>query len=780
MSANNGEVIYPYHEWKIEENEFNPETNYRDETIFTLGNGYLGMRGNFEENYDWPANNSLRGVYINGFFEEEPIHYGEKAYGYPEHTQVMLNVTDSKIVKLYLGAEEFNMREGNLIDYQRTLDMKKGMLTREVTWESPAGKRVKVEIERLISFTNQHLAAINYQVTPLNFSGEITLVSALEGAVINQEQEGDPRVGSPLQGQTLQLLEKKQEAGFSALLQQTTNTELALVCGMKNKLQTENKFKLAADQSEQRVQTKYLIEAERNHELCLTKYITYYTSLDCSQDELLSRAEENLTEAQQQGFDYYLAQQEEYLNQFWQQADIKIKGDRALQQGVRFNAFHLLQSVGKDGQTNIAAKGLTGEGYEGHYFWDTETYILPFFLYNKPEISRKLLKYRYNTLDQARSRARTMAHEKGALYPWRTIGGEECSAYYPASTAQYHINADIIYALREYLEATEDMDFFLNYGAEMLFETARLWVDLGDYIPKKDNQFCINEVTGPDEYTALVNNNCYTNYMAQMHLEYAAEMGEKLRTEYNATYQELAEKIGLQREEIEAWCRAAENMYLPYDEELGIHPQDDSFLEKEVWDFENTPEEDYPLLLNYHPLVIYRYQVCKQADTVLALFLLGDRFSREEKRRDFDYYERITTHDSSLSSCIYSILAAELGYRDKAYEYFMETARMDLDNYHNNTQHGVHTAAMAGAWMCLVNGFGGMRVYDGELSFEPYLPEKWDEYEFKVNFQGRKLQVTVQPDAVTYKLLSGAELSFEHYQSTISLAPGEQITKALT
>ena len=418
---------------------------------------------------------------------------------------------------------------------------------------------------------------------------------------------------------------------------------------------------------------------------------------------------------------------------------------------------------------------MTGEGYEGHYFWDTEIYSLPFFLYLKPEISRKLLEFRYNTLDKARERARTMGHQKGALYPWRTIAGEESSAYFPAGTAQYHINADIAYALKQYVEVTADDEFLVDYGAEILFETARLWSDLGDYIAAKDNQFCINEVTGPDEYTALVNNNYYTNAMAQVNLEYAYQVAHKLKEEAAAEYQALKEKISLSEDEVQAWKEAADKMYLPYDEEREIHKQDDSFLEKEVWDFANTPAKDYPLLLNYHPLVIYRYQVSKQADLVLALFLLGDQFSLEEKKRDFDYYETVTTHDSSLSSCIHSIVAAEIGYYEQAYEYFMETARMDLDNYHNNSQHGVHTAAMAGTWMSVVNGFAGMRVYDGELSFAPYLPEEWDSYKFRITFQGRRIKVEVKEDEVTYSLVSGSEIEFKHHDGIVTLGSDKKV-----
>jgi alpha,alpha-trehalose phosphorylase len=425
--------------------------------------------------------------------------------------------------------------------------------------------------------------------------------------------------------------------------------------------------------------------------------------------------------------------------------------------------------VGRDGKSNISAKGLTGEGYEGHYFWDTEMYIIPAFLYSNPSISRKLLEYRYSTLDKARARAREMSHRKGALFPWRTINGEECSGYFPAGTAQYHINADIAHAIKKYMDVTLDNEFMLQCGAEILFETARLWADLGFFNLSKDGKFCINCVTGPDEYTAIVNNNFYTNVMAGENLEYAYNIAVWMEREHNQNYKRLVSEIGLVPEEIAKWKMAADNMYVPYSGKHGMHLQDDTFLEKKVWDFENVPKENYPLLLHYHPLVIYRHQVCKQADVVLALFLLGHKFSLDQKRRDYDYYEKVTTHDSSLSACIFSIVANDIGYHEKAYDYFIKTARMDLDDYQGNTHHGVHTANMAGSWMCMVNGFAGMRVYDDVISFQPYIHPNWEEYSFKITYRGRIIKLTISNKGTTYELLQGNELEIIHKNITFIL-----------
>ncbi len=771
-------TVYPYDEWKIIEETFDVETNLRDETIFATGNGYIGMRGNFEEGYNGPKGTSVNGIYLNGFYETVPIKYGEEAYGYAKYHQIMLNVTDSKIIKLFIENEPFDLFSGRILNYKRILDMKNGVLTRDIKWESPSGKQLKLHIQRVICLNHKHLAAISYEVTPLNFDGEITLISALNGKVQNQVATGDPRSGSALSGQVLLTEGKVQDGSFAALLQKTKNTQFTLVCAMENKLDIENEYGVETQAQEQMVAVKYIISAKQGGKIHLSKYISYYTSKDYPEEELLELARQTVTEGKQRGFEKLLAEQRQFLKEYWYRSDVEIKGDISLQQGIRFNLFHLLQSVGRDGRTSIGAKGVTGEGYDGHYFWDTEIYILPFFLYTHPEIGKKLLEYRYFILDKSRERAREMS-QKGALYAWRTINGEEASAYYPAGTAQYHINAAIIYALKKYINATDDTAFFLRAGAEMLFETARLWVDLGDYIPKKGNCFCINNVTGPDEYTAIVNNNAYTNLMAKDHLEYAYRMACMMKEKYPDEYRALAEKIGLTNAEIEEWKKAADQMYVPYDEELGIYLQDDSFLEKAVWDFENTPEENYPLLLHYHPLVIYRYQVLKQPDLVLALFLQGNRFTMAEKKRNYDYYEPITTHDSSLSPCIHSIMAAEIGYREKAYNYFMQTARLDLDDYNSNVKDGIHAAAMAGTWMSIVNGFAGMREYDGCLIFNPVVPQKWNGYRFKITFKGRMIDVNISKKASAYTLLEGEPITIQHRQDTLLLEQGRETIMSL-
>ena len=479
-----------------------------------------------------------------------------------------------------------------------------------------------------------------------------------------------------------------------------------------------------------------------------------------------------------QGFQQLLASQEQYMDDFWRRSDVRIKDIREdltkrstveIQQAIRFNLFHILQASARAEDTGVPAKGLTGQAYEGHYFWDTEIYLLPFLTYTSPRIARNLLAFRYKMLPQARARAKELGH-RGAMFPWRTISGEEASAYYAAGTAQYHINADIMYALRKYVQATGDEAFLQDCGAEMLVETARLWLSLGFYSDAKGGKFCVNSVTGPDEYNTVVNNNAYTNLMARENLRYAAQTVEALRATDPDAYNALVHKTALEPSEVEGWIKAAQSMYVPYDEKLKIIPQDDSFLDREPWDFRNTPRDHYPLLLFYHPLNIYRKQVIKQADVVLAMFLLGDAFSAEEKKRNFEFYDPLTTGDSSLSSCVEAIIAAQVGDIGKAIRHGVAALLMDLADVGGNVKDGCHIASMGGTWMMLSYGLGGMRDDDGMLSFWPRrAPEDNAILRFPVTYRGHTLEVEIGLEKVEYRLRQGAYLVIRHETEEVQL-----------
>lgn len=764
-------MTLPTDPWRIHEHGLDPARSFLHETLFALGNGYIGMRGTHEDMPGQPGG-TLEGTYLNGFHDTEAIHYPENAYGLARTNEFMLNVPNAKKLGLFVDGRRVNTGSGRIVSYERSLDFRMGVLERRVEWELDEGKRLRIDSRRLVCFGRKHLAAIEYRVTALNFDGHVRVEALLDGEVSNIQAGDDPRVGSAISGPSLLPVGVDVFEHGLVLSQRTRNSGFLLASGIACAASGVDGVNVA------RLDAGMAFEAplRAGDALTLHKYIAYVSSRDVAAEQVAAQARAELDAGLAEGFAALATAQAAYLADFWAQADVEIAGDDALQQGVRFNQFHLLQSVGRDGRTNIAAKGVTGEGYEGHYFWDTEIYVFPFFLFSKPEIARALLQYRYGGLPKARERARQMSHERGALYPWRTIAGEECSAYYPAGTAQYHINADVAYSIRLYLLATKDFDFVAQYGAEIVLETARIWTGIGSY--DRENRFCINAVTGPDEYTAVVNNNYYTNAMARMHMAFACEIADRLQAERPADWRRVAGAIGLEEGEIAAWRAACAAMRLPYDAELGIHAQDDSFLSKKPWDFANTPADKYPLLLHYHPLVIYRHQVCKQADVVLALLLLSDEFELADKRRDFDFYEKVTTHDSSLSSCIFSIVAAEVGYADKAYAYFMETARLDLDNTHANTEYGVHTAAMAGTWLGVAYGFAGMRLGSGGLRFAPTIPAKWTRYAFRVHVHGALLEVTVDAGGTRYRLVEGERIALRHHDESIELTQAAPIGQA--
>lgn len=760
--------------WSLEEEIYDELNHQRSESLFALGNGYIGMRGNFEEGFFGEKGTSVTGNYLNGFYDSNPIVYPEGAYGYPSRNQSMLNVTNAQIIELAVENEPFHLHAGKILSHKRKLDMQKGCLERRVEWESPAGHRVEIVIRRMVALNHKHLAAIHYEVKAVNFSGEVSLFSSMDGRVSGGEATDDPRLGAGPAEPSL-LMEEMVFGDVAAVMRQRTrHTRFVLLTGISHAAEAPGSMDYAEGMEDERMTASFKAWLHAGESLSLTKYISYHTSRDYAEEELLPLAEELHRQAAVQGFETLMKEQAGYLAGFWSRGDIEIEGDPALQQGIRFNAFQLLQSAGRDGVTNIGAKGLTGEGYEGHYFWDTELYVLPFFTSTQPDIARALLDFRYTTLNKARERAAVMS-QKGALYPWRTIAGEENSAYYPAGTAQAHINADIAYAIRQYVTATGDMNFLVEKGAEILFETARFWADLGHFNPARGGAFCIDAVTGPDEYTAVVNNNAYTNLMAQSHLQYAYETAKLLKQDHPEAYASLKKRIGLSEEEPKRWLEAAERMYVPYDEKLGIYAQDDTFLSKKKWDFEHTPKDKYPLLLHFHPLVIYRHQVLKQADLVLAMFLLGEKFTLGEKKRNYAYYEPLTTHDSSLSPCIHSIMAAEIGDMVGAYDYFNRTVRMDLDDINGNAKDGLHTAAMAGSWMSIVYGFGGMRYANGRLQFDPKLPARWNGLRFRVLYQGRLLEVRMEQAETYYSIVEGEALTILHQGREVTVEPGEGV-----
>ena len=756
--------IYPVEVWDITEQEFQKENNYRNETTFALSNGYIGTRGTFEEAYPFDIDTGLEGNFVNGFYESEHIRYGEANFGSPLLSQSLLNLPNLKETRVLLDGELFSMKEGSVEEYKRTLHMKEGVLERTLVWTSPKGKKTKIRISRLVSFARKNIMVIRYEVTPLNYSGSIEFVSNLSADVENHTRKTNPIVDYGPFGRRLEkrnLWAKEDRLYYEG---ETIGSHLTMACGSTHTILSQKETVKAdwkADMGELEASLSCTLEGTEGESIVLEKFICYTTQLDMPKEELEVFVAEELNRARQDGYSYLEERQKEYMESFWKIADVRIKGNEALQQGIHFNLFHIIQSAGRDGRTGMGAKGLSGEGYEGHYFWDTEMYVLPVLVYTEPEAARHLLDYRYSTLDQARSRARILGHEKGALYPWRTINGEEASTYYPLGTAQYHINGDISYALSLYLQVTGDVEYLKEKGAEILIETARVWADVGSFAKCKGGKYCICDVTGPDEYNVLVDNNFYTNLMARENLRDAVNAVEYLETHAPECLKALEEKLEFSTEEILLWKEIIEKMYFPYDEERQVYPMDDGFMMRKPWDENKIPPEKRAWLYeNYHPLFIMRHRMSKQADAILGMYLHSNLFTKEEIKRNYDFYQEVTLHHSSLSTCIFGIVACSIGYLEEGYEYFSQSARMDLDDYHNNFYAGIHAANMAGTWQAIVNGFAGVRCQNSKLTFEPSIPKEWEEYAFRLRFRGTLLEIQISAKEAKFTVIEGTAIQF--------------------
>jgi alpha,alpha-trehalose phosphorylase len=748
------EHVYQADEWRIVEARFPNHGFERAETIFALSNGYLGLRGTFDEGR--PV--SSPGAFVNGFHETWPIVYPEDAYGLARTGQTIVGVPDPTVLKLDVDDEPFFLPVARMQWYARILDMRLGTLARELVWSTAAGKHVRVRSCRLVSLEHRHLAAVSYEVTLLDHAAPVVITSQVvnrQGAPAAAVPAAlDPRLPPGLPRRCLQPQVATAEGARLLLGYATARSGMTLGVGIEHTVETRAEHATTSSAGEDLAELVVTADAQPGVPIRVTKFATYQSSSFTPAAELVSRCVRTLDRIAGDGFDALLDSQRVQLARFWNRADVRVAAQEdavRLQQAIRWNLFQVAQATWRAEGAGVPAKGLTGPAYEGHYFWDTEMYVLPMLSYTSPRIARNLLRFRHSMLPKARERARDLS-QRGALFPWRTIDGDEASANYQSGTAQYHINADIAYAIRRYVNVRGDTGFLAEVGAEILVETARLWEDLGFY--DADGAFHIHGVTGPDEYTTVVNDNAYTNLMARLNLGDAASAGPPAPGDHAA----LASEVDLRPEEVEAWERAAAAVHVPYDDARGIHPQDAAFLEREVWDLEGTPRERFPLLLHFHPLVIYRFQVVKQADVVLAMFLLGNEFSREQKERNFDYYDALTTGDSSLSACVQSIVAAEIGRDEQALEYFRHALLMDLGDAAGNTSDGVHIASAAGVWLALVEGFGGVRDFDGRLSLDPRLPRTWTSLSFSLRFCDRQLRVTLAHDEERYVLDEGDPL----------------------
>ncbi|MBO9577614.1 MAG: glycoside hydrolase family 65 protein, partial [Microbacteriaceae bacterium] len=696
---------YPVDPWRLVEARFEPAAAALGETLFAIGNGYLGMRANSSDGRDAHEH----GTFINGLHETWPIRHAEHAYGFAEVGQTIVNAPDAKVIRLYVDDEPFDPGTAEFLEFEHSLDFRTGISRRAVVWRTPGGKRVRVVGTRMVSFVERHLAIITFEVELLDDAAPVTLSSQ----ILNRQDAGDAGAGAPgtvdprkaerLRERVLVPDGRWQEDGFSALGYRVANSGMTVAAMAHHTIETSDPIETEHSIGPDLAKDVFHIQAQPRSVIRLTKLVSYHTGSRAPVRELVDRCRRTIERAMHAGVDAEERRQREWLAAFWERSDVRVEHDDRLQQAIRWNLLQLAQASARADGLGIAAKGVTGSGYSGHYFWDGEIYALPFLVFTDPDAARNALRMRVRMLPAARRRAR-MLNEDGALFPWRSINGEEASAYYAAGTAQYHINADITYTIAKYVRATGDLQFLASGGIDVAVETARLWATLGFWRSSEaGDSFHIHGVTGPDEYTTVVNDNLFTNVMARFNLRYAARALDQLEREQPSDFALAVERLGIAPAEPEEWLRIADAIAIPYSEQLGVHPQDSHFLEREVWDLANTPEDRHPLLLHYHPLVIYRFQVLKQADVVLALLLQGQHFTAEQKRADFDYYDPLTTGDSTLSAVVQAIVAAEIGYQDLALEYLRNAVYVDLEDRHGNTADGVHVASVGGVWMALVN-----------------------------------------------------------------------------
>jgi trehalose/maltose hydrolase-like predicted phosphorylase len=727
-------VLFAEDGWSLDVIGDDPAREGWAATILALSNGAIGVRGALEERAEATT-------FLAHAYEQAPIHYHEKLKGFAATSDSRVPVAEALGLEVRLDGEAIDFTRLKSAT-RRTLDLRAGMLRRETRWSFPDGRLLRIRSERIVPLDGSTLLLRRLHAE-IDGEGTITLHPHLAPAPSGASQSDDPRIGVNLASRGFET----EQASDELVVERLGGSGIGVAA----------------------------VQRTRSDDGWLLVATGFATGRDAS-ETLVTDAGALAGTTLAEGFEAAAAAQRALLDGFWAAADLAIAGEPRLAATLRANLFHLFASAGRDGRSSAAAKGLTGEGYEGHYFWDTEVFMLPVLSVLAPEIARAMLVYRAGTIDAAFANARALDHRKGALYAWRTIEGRECSAHYPSGSAQYHINAAIAFAIGSYVDATGDEGFLVEHGVRMLVETARIWLALGDWA---EGSFHLRGVTGPDEYTALVDDNWYTNRMAQKHLRLAVSAAARVAEIDVEAWGWLAAEMQLGAEELAEFTRAADAMHLPWDAARDLDAQDASFLDKPRWDVAGTPAGDFPLLLNYHPMTLYRHQVSKQADIVLAMVLGGEEVSAERKRRVFDHYEPITTHDSTLSASTFAILANEVGHVDQALQFFAETSLVDIDDRHGNTGHGVHMAALAGSWLALVWGFAGFRPYGPQLRFRPTRPAAWGGYSFGLNWRGTLVRVEVARDEIAYRAVSGPDIVIGHHDSEITLAAGESWTGAL-
>lgn len=750
-----GRPVYPEaQEWSIEETEINPLKTSHWESLFGLSNGYLGIRGCHEEDDEQFAPYSSRGTFINGFFEYDGKKFIDHAVGKIDCSTIF-PVCDWTRVHLYVDGEKFSFFNGRIVSYRRKLDMQQGILTRNVIWESPDGKMIKIVSSRFVCYERKHCAMMRYSVKPLNFSGHVSICTEAKAGLFKEtilDSGASERffftscVASGEKDKMQYLLYSTNNSGLETAM--AFSCRISEVCGNSR---IEKGFK--NDTAYRNIDLHVL----KDELAVIDIYACFYTSLETGGAVLADKALYELDLIGDLGYDRLLHENIQFWSNHWSSGDVEINGNLRDQQAVRFSLFHLRQAHPEDCIRSISATGNIGDNYRGHIFWDTEMFMAPYFNYTNPKLVRDLLMYRYNTIAVSREQTRKMGNP-GVRYAWNTIDGVDNGGILYAAINQYHVNCDIVYAVWRYWISTQDEEFMVNFGAEMVFEISRFMFSIGTFAPDREGKFCVNMVCGPDEYHSFANNNCYTNAMLKFQFVFAYNIFLLMEKEHLRELQDIIARTGMKTDEPRMWMEAANRMYIPYNNDLGIHCQDDAYLSLIPVNTESIPS-NYDLYADYHWFNLWRFQVSKQADVLLMMFTLGHEFKIDQKRANYSFYEPRTNHGSSLSPCIHSIVSAELGLLKESYDFLCQTLYLDLYDLKSNSKKGLHYACLGGAWMSIVNGLAGMRDYEEKLIFKSIIPDHWESYSFKLVYRGRLIRLYISRTEILISLLDGVDLN---------------------
>ena len=740
--------IFKTDKWKIIQEGFDNSVNEIAESVTSLANGHIGFRGNFEEDF---SGNTLKGTYVAGVYYPDKTRVGWWKIGYPEYFAKILNACDFLSIHIKVNGELIDINKLKVENFSRVLDMKTGMLERQLDVILSDGAKLHIVSERFVSMAQKEIGALKYSITPINKNVSIILHSCVDGDVRNKDANYDEMFWNKVNVfaadsiSSVSLSTKKTDFFVSS-----TAESRAFIQG--------NEIYGNAHTENLKAYTEFKCDAVQGETLTLFKYFAITTNRDYSNELVEEKSIASAQKAGLTGYDVLVKEHIKVWNDIWNHSDIKIEGDDDAQQGIRFNIFHLNQTyTGKDSRLNIGPKGFTGEKYGGSTYWDTESFCLPFYLSTASKaVAKNLLLYRYNHLEKAKENAAKLGLS-GALYPMVTMNGEECHNEWEITFEEIHRNAAITHAIYNYVNYTGDESYLPDYGIYVLYETARFWASRVNYNPGK-NKYMILGVTGPNEYENNVSNNYHTNRMCAFSLQYTVETAKLIKEKYPEKYAKAKIQLNISDAELDKFSHIAENMYYPYVGELNVFAQQDGFMDKDLLSVNDLSPDERPLNQHWSWDKILRSCFIKQADVLQSMYNLPFEYTADEKKRNFDFYEPMTVHESSLSPCIYSIIACEIGYYKKAYDLYLRASRLDLDNYNNDTEDGLHITSMAGTWLSIVHGFGGLRVKDGNIYLQPIIPDSWNQYSFKLCFRETTLNVSVTKKGMSIEIVSGDNL----------------------